>query len=116
MQKLVITAVITFALGVLVGRLTMTPPAPPPPPAIPSFGAAPLAGSVHGRVAEVLQVPQYTYLRLESGEWAAVSSVPDLKVGQEVTVLVQTQMSNFTSPSLNRKFDTILFGSIEGAR
>lgn len=116
MQKLVITGVITFALGVLAGRLTMTTPAPPPPPAIPSFGAAPLAGSIKGRVAEVLQVPQYTYLRLESGEWAAVSSVPDVKVGQEVTVLVQTQMSNFTSPSLNRKFDRIFFGAVEGAR
>lgn len=119
MQKLVLTGVITFALGIAVGRFTVvaaTPEKAPPAPvaAMPSNGS-PVAGSVSGRVAEVLQVPQYTYLRLESGEWAAVSSVPSLQVGQQVTVLVQTQMSDFSSPSLGRSFASILFGTLEGA-
>ena len=120
MQKLVLTGVITFALGIVVGRFTVVASAPekpatPPPAAMPAPSAAPTADTLSGRVAEVLQVPQYTYLRLESGAWAAVSSVPSLQVGQQVTVLVQTEMSDFTSPSLGRTFATIVFGTIDGA-
>lgn len=114
MQKLVLTGVVTFALGIAVGRFTVaaTKPETPAPPA-----ATPVsrAGSLKGRVAEVMQVPQYTYLRLESGAWAAVSSVPSLQVGQEVTVLAETEMNDFTSPSLGRTFTTIVFGTLEGA-
>lgn len=120
MQKLILTGVITFALGIVVGRFTVVAgasekPASPPPAAMPMPNAAPSADTLSGRVAEVLQVPQYTYLRLESGQWAAVSSVPSLQVGQQVTVLVQTEMSDFTSPSLGRTFATIVFGTIDGA-
>jgi hypothetical protein len=114
MQKLVLTGIITFALGIAVGRFTVLA-AKPEAPAPMSTVTAPVAGTVSGRVAEVLQVPQYTYLRLESGAWAAVASVPSLQAGQQVTVLVQTEMSDFTSPSLNRTFATIVFGTIDGA-
>lgn len=120
MQKLVLTGIVTFALGLMVGRFTVIAGAPekaspPPPAAVPQADVAPPAGTLSGRVAEVLQVSQYTYLRLESGAWAAVASVPSLQVGQQVTVLVQTEMNDFTSPSLGRTFATIVFGTLEGA-
>lgn len=108
MQKLVITGVLTFIIGVLVGRMTLTTTVEAPPEMKP-------AGVLSGRVAEVVQVPQYTYLRFDSGEWAAVSSVPTLQVGQDVRVSVQTEMNDFSSPSLGRTFARISFGSIEGA-
>ena len=106
MQKLVITGVLTFVIGVLVGRMTLTPSVP--------VVEKQSAGVLSGRVAEVLQVPQYTYLRFDSGEWAAVSSEPTLRVGQDVRVSVQTEMNDFSSPSLGRSFARIAFGSIEG--
>jgi hypothetical protein len=75
----------------------------------------PRAGQLHAKVAEVIQVPQYTYLRFESGEWAAVESQPSLTAGQEVTVLLQNEMKDFSSPSLGRTFPSIWFGTLEGA-
>lgn len=118
MQKLVFTGVITFAVGVLVGRFTVIaakPDAPTPVPVPMAVPSAPSAGTLSGRVAEVFQVPQYTYLRLESGQWAAVSSEPSLAVGAQVTVLVQTEMTDFTSSSLGRTFASIAFGTLDGA-
>lgn len=134
MSKSIALGVILFALGVVVGRatvlatsgssssgtLTVTTPMQPAP-SMP-MGAAPTAqagaprgGSIHGKVAEVIQVPQYTYLRLESGEWAAVTSVPSLKAGDEVDVNLQNEMVNFTSSSLGRTFERIWFGTLGGA-
>ena len=79
--------------------------------------AAPSAASVKGQVLEVRDVDAYTYLRLKTkdGEqWAAVSKAP-VKQGAEVTIENAAVMKNFESKTLNRKFDTIVFGSLAGA-
>ncbi len=87
------------------------PPVPPP-----SLAAVVNAGStLQGRVAEVIQVPQYTYLRLETGEWAAIDSAPQLTVGQSVSLVLQNEMTDFSSPSLGRTFARLWFASLEGA-
>jgi hypothetical protein len=52
---------------------------------------------------------------MESGEWAAVESQPSLTAGQEVTVNLQTEMKDFSSPSLGRTFASLWFGTLEGA-
>lgn len=83
--------------------------------AAPSAPMPAQAGAIRGRIAEVIQVPQYTYVRLESGDWAAVPSAPALAVGQTVGIVSQNEMVNFTSPSLGRTFERIWFGSLEGA-
>jgi hypothetical protein len=70
---------------------------------------------LRGQVAEVIQVSQYTYLRLESGEWAAVPSAPSIQAGQTVGIALQNEMVDFTSPSLGRTFARIWFGALEGA-
>jgi len=134
MSKPIALGVILFALGVVVGRATVLATSSPsssdtltvttpmqPAPSMP-MGAAPAAqagaargGTIHGTVAEVIQVPQYTYLRLESGEWAAVTSVPSLKVGDAVDVALQNEMVNFTSSSLGRTFERIWFGTLGDA-
>ena len=119
MSKSVAIGVLVFAAGILVGRTsvlmnqpqvaTLTPVAAAPEPA----KGAP--GVLTGTIAEVIQVSQYTYLRLESGEWAAVPSAPALAVGQPVSVSLQNEMTDFTSPSLGRTFAKIWFGALEGA-
>lgn len=76
-------------------------------------GAAPLKGEV----LEVQNVPGYTYLRLktQAGEtWAAVMTAP-IKPGATAVVVNPMVMQNFQSKVLNRQFDRIVFGTLEGA-
>src|SRR5262245_45371401 len=80
------------------------PSAPAPgaaQPAAPFAGEGEVAGepepssNVAGTVAEVIQVPNYTYLRINTGrgdEWAAVSANSQLQVGQKVALGHATQM------------------------
>jgi hypothetical protein len=80
-------------------------------------GAPSAATSIRGEVLEVKDVDPYTYLRLKTkdGEiWAAVNKAP-VKKGAEVTIEDPAVMNNFTSKSLNRTFDKIVFGRLAGA-
>jgi len=75
------------------------------------------AAQVKGQVLEVKDVDAYTYLRLKTanGEtWAAVNRA-QVKKGAEVTIENPMVMRNFESRSLNRTFDTIVFGSLAGS-
>jgi len=121
MSKSVALAIVLFAAGVLVGRLSVfltesqghTPTTTPL--ATPSATELKPGGLLRGRIAEVIQVPKYTYVRLESGEWAAVESAPALAVGQSVSVVLDNEMVDFSSPSLGRTFARLWFGALEGA-
>lgn len=135
MQKSALVGIVLFVVGVVVGRTTAlmgsSSSTPPPPaevsrPLVPQAPSGPMApvgtgstpangGSLTGKVAEVLQVSQYTYLRFESGEWAAIEAQPSLAAGAEVTLDLQNQMENFTSPSLGRTFEKIWFATMRGA-
>jgi hypothetical protein len=81
-------------------------------PAPPGEGTA-----LSGRVREVIDVAEYTYLRLETAEgevWAAVSKSP-VSVGNDVAVENPTRMDNFASTTLKRTFDVIYFGTLQSA-
>jgi len=81
---------------------------------IPSMPSAPAAGDVSGTVLETFASGGYTYVRLdtEAGEvWAAVSETA-VAEGDEVTINGPMVMENFTSPSLDKTFDRILFGGL----
>lgn len=80
-------------------------------PAIP-----PSQGKVTGKVADTFNAAGYTYLKLrtEKGEeWAAVPQM-DAKKGQTLTINIQMVAEKFESKTLNRKFDRIYFGNVEG--
>ncbi|MBX7097027.1 MAG: hypothetical protein K1X89_04870 [Myxococcaceae bacterium] len=86
------------------------PPAGHPAPSAPSGGM-----NVSGELLEIIQVPNFTYLRLKTAkgeEWAAVSTRTDLKNGQNVTVADAALMNNFASKTLNRTFENIWFGQL----
>jgi hypothetical protein len=83
------------------------------------MGAPEAASDVAGTVAEVIQVPNYTYLRISTGhgdEWAAVNANSQLAVGQKVALGHATKMENFPSKTLGRTFETIWFGELASAR
>ncbi len=93
---------------------------PVPSGAVPVTGGAPGAPSqgemISGRVAEVMQVPGYTYLKLQTEggeEWAAVSTT-EIKEGAVVVVTNAFPMQSFHSKTLQRTFDRIYFGSLDG--
>lgn len=98
----------------------------------PAEGSAPAAGSsapvaaataarpippgtaLAGKVLETMDAGGYTYMRLETeyGEtWAAVNQ-SSVKVGDRVVVAGAQSMDGFTSSSLKRSFDRIVFGSL----
>lgn len=70
--------------------------------------------SVTGTVLETMDSGGYTYIRLKtsSGEtWAAVNQ-SKVETGSEVTVAGGMTMVDFESPTLKRKFDSIVFGTL----
>lgn len=72
---------------------------------------------VKGEVLEVINVENFTYLRLDThaGEiWTAVISAP-IKKGNVVAIKDAIVMTNFESKILKRTFPTILFGNLVGA-
>ncbi len=76
-------------------------------------------GSFSGKVTEVIDVQNYTYIQFEKGKdkvWAATSKTP-VKKGDVVSFADGQSMHKFHSKSLNRTFDEIYFvNSIEVKR
>lgn len=77
----------------------------------------PQAEGIGGTVLEAFDSAGYTYLRLDTpdGEiWAAVAQAP-VEVGAQVVVQSPMVMTNFESTSLDRTFDSIVFGNLGGS-
>ena len=74
-------------------------------------GAAPASGGNLGKVLSLTQAAGYAYIELETAQgvkWLAASQAP-VQVGDNVTWQGGSVMNNFTSSSLNRTFDQIIF-------
>ena len=72
-----------------------------------------------GKVLETLDVPSYTYVRLETAVgdevWAAIPTT-SLEVGTQIVIRHSTTMTMFESKALGRTFDEIYFGALEDDR
>lgn len=82
--------------------------------AMPAAAAAPGSSGLTGTVLESFNGGGYTYLRLATAsgeEWAAIREASVAK-GDTVTIDAQMTMEKFESPSLNRTFDRIVFGTL----
>ena len=67
--------------------------------------------TLSGKVVETMNAGGYTYVRIEKNgkkTWVAVPPT-ELKVGQKVTFYPGTDMGRFTSKTLNKTFDHIIF-------
>ena len=87
----------------------------PMPPARATHDTHTPTAAVSGHVAEVIQVPNYSYLRLttQTGDtWGAVATTTTVKPGDTVTLANALPMSDFTSPTLKRTFATIYFAEL----
>jgi hypothetical protein len=66
---------------------------------------------ISGKVAETMDSAGYTYARVTHGgssTWVAAPVMP-LKVGDDVSFQSGTVMNDFESPTLHKKFDSIVF-------
>jgi len=103
-------------LGVVASGCNLTKSEAP----VPATQAQPAAASMcqmdvsySGKVTETMDSGGYTYVCLENNgkkTWFAVPSAK-VKVGQQLTCLPGGEMKNFTSKTLNRTFDSIIFSS-----
>lgn len=69
------------------------------------------AAELSGKVVETMNAGGYTYVRIQKGGekiWVAVPQA-EVAVGQKVTVQSGQEMKGFTSKTLNRTFDSIIF-------
>jgi hypothetical protein len=83
----------------------------------PGMGSGAQEVQITGKVLEAIDVPTYTYMRLQTSageEWAAVNTVK-VNVGDTVTVNSSLVMENFRSSSLNRTFPKLMMGMLVGA-
>jgi len=70
--------------------------------------------SIKGKVLKTMTVPGYTYLKIDAPEgkiWVAISGESAIQVGQEVQIRPGMAMADFTSNTLGRTFDVIIFSS-----
>lgn len=101
----------------------MLPPDHPPIPRAGDPVTAPPASQANaakltGKVLESIDAGGYTYLKLRtaSGDvWTAVQQTA-ARPGTEITILPQITMENFESKTLNRKFDQVIFGVVDGGQ
>lgn len=67
--------------------------------------------SLSGKVVETMNAGGYTYVRLEKNGKKTWIAVPEMKasVGQQMAFQPGQEMTNFTSKTLNRTFESIIF-------
>ena len=86
---------------------------PAPEPQAPSIErmAETVGPSLSGKVVETMNAGGYTYVRLEKNGKKTWVAVPEMKVsvGQQMAFQPGQEMKNFTSKTLNRTFDSIIF-------
>jgi hypothetical protein len=90
-------------------------PAKAPASAASGTSAAHPFAAVSGVVEERLDATDYTYMRLKTADgevWAAITKSA-VKKGEQVTVVNAMPMDGFESKTLNRKFDRIVFGTLD---
>lgn len=100
LSKLVLAGCVLFFIGVS-GCNSTKKEAP----------ATPAGSSLSGKVAETMNSGGYTYVCLENNgkrTWVAIPQTA-VKVGQEVNCQPGMEMKNFTSKTLNRTFEGIIF-------
>jgi hypothetical protein len=84
-----------------------------PEPVAPAAITKQQEGTISGKVLETMNSGGYTYLQLDTGKGQQWVAIPESKiaVGDEVACYEGMVMPNFTSKSLNRTFEAIVFSS-----
>lgn len=111
-----LNVIIVMAITASANSVSAAPPKTSPTSAVktPTLKAeASDAANLSGKVVETMNASGYTYVCLEKKGVKTWVAVPETKVklGSEMSFLPGQTMTNFTSKTLNRTFDSIVFSS-----
>lgn len=109
-SKLVFAVSVLFLVSAIGCKAKQDAPAPASQ-AQPAANMAQADISLSGKVVETMNSGGYTYVSLEKNgkkTWVAIPEAK-VKVGQELTCQPGMVMKNFTSKTLNRTFESIIF-------
>ena len=116
-----VLAVLTLLVLILPGcsRDKQEPAAEKPKATVADKPELPPGGmdSIKGRVLEVVDTDSFIFILLDRGEKQTWATIPptDVKVGEEITLVFANVFANFSSKSMGRTFDELIFaGGIEG--
>ncbi len=105
---MIFSAVSAFAV-------TDKPSPVPPPEEMKAKKAEPASdtSTLSGKVVETMDSGGYTYVCLEKKGKKTWAAIPKMKVsvGQQISLMPGAEMVNFTSTSLHRTFDSIIFST-----
>ncbi|MDE1889400.1 MAG: DNA-binding protein [Planctomycetota bacterium] len=105
--------ILTLAIGSLQITYADSKKSAGSPPEQMYMKPTPEVPSLSGKVVETMNSGGYTYLCIEKDgkkTWAAVLEMK-VTVGQEISLRSGHEMENFTSKTLNRTFDKIIFSA-----
>ena len=111
LSSLAVAVSVVVVFGV-VGCKSAKQEAPAPASqAQPAAGAVQAGDPLSGKVVETMNSGGYTYVSIENGGKRTWVALPDSKitVGQQIACLPGGEMKNFTSKTLNRTFESIIF-------
>ncbi len=114
MKKYLLRTLICAVCMIVIAHAAYAAPqkdALPKPPAHPAVQAGMEPAALSGKVVETMNTGGYTYLRIEKKGEKTWVAVPEMKVtvGQKISLVPGQEMNNFTSKTLNRTFDKIIF-------
>ncbi len=107
----VVAFAVLFVVGVSGCNSAKKESPAPATQAQPAAPAVPAGNSLSGKVMETMNSGGYTYVLIENNgakTWVAGPQTT-VKVGQQVTCQPGGEMKNFTSKTLHRTFESIIF-------
>jgi len=110
-SKLVFAVSVLLLVSAVGCKATKQEAAAPSYPAQSAPNMAQAGASLSGKVVETMNSGGYTYVSLEKDgkkTWVAIPQTA-VKVGQELTCQPGMEMKNFTSKTLKRTFESIIF-------
>jgi hypothetical protein len=112
MKRLSVVVTIIIVLATAGGSAFATPDkANSSPKKMPAAGTPSAENSLSGKVVETMNAGGYTYVCIQKKgkkTWAAIPQTT-VTVGQNVSVQPGQEMTNFSSKTLNRTFESIIF-------
>ncbi len=101
----------TLTLALITPTLVLAESQPPAAPVAARTQSTLDGVPLQGKIIETMNSNGYTYLLLEAKQGKVWIAIPEtsVKVGQEVNCAPGLTMNNFTSKTLNRTFEAIIF-------
>ncbi len=111
LYNLVVATAVVMSIGVSGCKSAKQEAPAPAPQAQPAGDAGQAGNALSGKVVETMNSGGYTYVSIENSGKRTWVALPDtkVKVGQQITCLPGAEMKNFTSKTLKRTFDSIIF-------